>query len=322
MIMDVNLAKNICKKLNLGKIQLPLKNIKGGLLHKMYFLQTEKASYAVKCLCDDVDISNESVVENYNKTEKISELFNLKNIPTISAIKSNNSYLQIIDGIGFLVYPWRNAKALQEGEVVETRALKIAGLISDMHRIDLQVDIDTPSSFSCVSSLDIEKAIAKSKESNLSFSNELYLKKKQLLDISNNYKNIVLWLGENSVVSHCDLDQKNVLWDDFETPFLIDWESARKINPIYEIVNASLDWSGVGSDFNEKIFYSMIKEYEKKMPNIKSDDYEKAFIGVLGNWLNWLIYNVNRANKNGSEMAIKQVFQTLNTIENVKKISS
>jgi predicted Ser/Thr protein kinase len=37
-------------------------------------------------------------------------------------------------------------------------------------------------------------------------------------------------LNKNTVVSHGDLDQKNVLWDKTGKPILIDWESACKIN--------------------------------------------------------------------------------------------
>ena len=64
-------------------------------------------------------------------------------------------------------------------------------------------------------------------------------------------------------MSHGDLDQKNVLWDANDVPILIDWESARRLNPLCEIVNASLDWSGITtSHFDEALFTQMLKVYQ------------------------------------------------------------
>lgn len=45
------------------------------------------------------------------------------------------------------------------------------------------------------------------------------------------------------VISHCDLDQKNVLWRS-DAPVLVDWESAGPTRPHAELIGAALDWSG------------------------------------------------------------------------------
>src|SRR5258706_229813 len=47
-------------------------------------------------------------------------------------------------------------------------------------------------------------------------------------------------LSKESVISHRDLDQKNVLWNDKNIPYLIDWESTGKINPYQETITAAI----------------------------------------------------------------------------------
>jgi thiamine kinase-like enzyme len=82
------------------------------------------------------------------------------------------------------------------------------------------------------------------------FSSKLNENLGNLLGANQKYHSAIDVLKENTVVSHGDLDQKNVLWDSENNPILIDWESARKLNPTYEIVNVALDWSGINSNFN------------------------------------------------------------------------
>lgn len=102
-------------------------------------------------------------------------------------------------------------------------------------------------------------------------------------------------LKKELVVSHGDLDQKNVLWDKDENPILIDWECARKLNPTHEIVSACLDWSGITSNFDASLFMQMIKSYVRAGGRLDKDLLHAAFNGVLGNWINWMDFNIERA---------------------------
>lgn len=71
-----------------------------------------------------------------------------------------------------------------------------------------------------------------------------------IVTINTAYQHTLPLLKRKCIVSHGDLDKKNVLWDHSDAPILIDWECTRKLNPTHEIVNACLDWSGITMQFN------------------------------------------------------------------------
>ncbi|MGE0207183.1 MAG: phosphotransferase, partial [Candidatus Babeliales bacterium] len=145
-----------------------------------------------------------------------------------------------------------------------------------------------------------------------------------LLDINENYINAIDILRGNIVISHGDLDQKNVMWTDENQPLLIDWESARKLNPTYEIINAALDWSGITTGFNKELFCSMIYAYKEAGGIIDMRYIDAAFWGVLGNWINWMVYNIKRViepqNFEEKKLGEAQVHQVLPTILNIYKV--
>ncbi|MEO7046663.1 MAG: hypothetical protein ABI091_15265 [Ferruginibacter sp.] len=91
---------------------------------------------------------------------------------------------------------------------------------------------------------------------------------------------------------------KNVLWDQSNQPILIDWESARSINPSYELLIASLDWSGItAGGSNIPLFLSMLNSYKKAGGMIDWEILNTNFYGIPGNAINWMVYNIRRSMK-------------------------
>lgn len=65
----------------------------------------------------------------------------------------------------------------------------------------------------------------------------------------------------------------------------------------------------------------MLKIYASSGLTINQDHLEAAFYGVLGNWINWLVYNIERSFSSDSEqqnIGVEQVLQVLPTIIQVK----
>ncbi|WP_154699415.1 phosphotransferase, partial [Legionella pneumophila] len=145
-----------------------------------------------------------------------------------------------------------------------------------------------------------------------------------ILEINTNYHDAILMLKAHGVISHGDLDQKNVLWDSSKKPILIDWESARKLNPTYEIVNAALDWSGITTQLDKNLFGKMLRAYKEAGGVIDKDLVEAAFFGVLGNWINWMVYNIQRAANHcvpeQQKIGMEQVMQVLPTVLRLKSL--
>lgn len=240
MTLNSNQLITICASLQLGKpLKAPLR-VEGGLLHVMWRVDTDHSSYAIKQLSQDIDLKNESNIRNYNLTEHIASLFAAKRIPAISALKNpNHDYLYLFEKQGFLIYPWLEAKSLDV--ISESHAVQISKILAKMHNIHLHVPKIPDPEFSIHSHDDILESITKSENAKSPFLHDLKQKQAYLLEANTSYQNSLSILRRRVVVSHGDLDPKNVLWDGLGNPYLIDWESARKLNPVYEIVNASLD---------------------------------------------------------------------------------
>lgn len=156
------------------------------------------------------------------------------------------------------------------------------------------------------------------------FSEQLEGLQDHLIAINTAFQNTLPQLKQHTVVSHGDLDQKNVLWDAKGNPILIDWECARKLNPTHEIVNAGLDWSGIVTHFDKTLFIKMMQAYTAAGGILDITLLKAAFNAVLGNWINWMVYNINRAcleqECEQKTLGIEQVNQVLKTIITLKNI--
>jgi thiamine kinase-like enzyme len=312
----------LCEQFGLGSLRNSVTRIYGGLLHIMWRLDTDKGSYAIKQLSKDIDLQDDQVIKNYELSERIASSFMAQDIPGVCALSQSDKHLWIIDGCGYLVYPWVNAKALGKDEINEDQALIIARLLAKMHSINLHLEGIGEPEFDIYDSKYIINLIKQSTEMQLPFADILNSNLLILLEINDSYLGSIEILKKYTVIGHGDLDQKNVLWMDKKKPLLIDWESACKLNPTYEIVNAALDWSGVTTDLKINLFHKILKSYSESGGLIEQRTVEAAFYGVMGNWINWMLYNINRAinqaNTEQKNIGIEQVMQVLPTILRVK----
>lgn len=316
--MNHNNLISFCNAFELGTPLGPPKRVYGGLLHTMWCVETDKASYAVKQLSSHIDLTNEYIVKNYDVTEDIASRFLKLGVPAVCAIIQASKYLTVIDGTGFLVYPWVDAKPLRHDTISEFHAIKIAEVLAKMHLIHLSVpEIEEPV-FCFHTNKELLELIDKAEQYRCSFSNDLRQNQDAIFAINDAYQNASLVLKSESVVSHGDLDQKNVLWDKKGNPILIDWESACKLNPTYDIINTAFYWSGITSeDFNPTLFVDMIKAYQRVGGVIKKNHLEAACYGTFG-WINWMVYNIERActadDSEQKTLGIEQVNQVIRTM--------
>ena len=318
-----NHIKAICHHFNLGApIQVPTR-VHGGLLHIMWRLDTDKGSYAVKQLSKDINLKNEQVIKNYELSEKIASRFVVQGIPGICAIAQSGKYLFMIDGTGFLIYPWVDAKALDQHAVSEHHAVKIAVILATMHCLDLDEPEITQPEFYTHTTKNILDLFDKAENFGCPFVVDLRKNQKNILAANESYQKAIPILKTQIIVSHGDLDQKNVLWDIDNNPILIDWESACKINPTYDIINTAFYWSGITSDFDKNLFFKMIGAYQKAGGTINKDHIVAACYGAFS-WIGCLVYNIDRSCVSGNSehkaMGIEQVNQTLATILRLQNI--
>lgn len=316
-MMNHDHLNHLSQHFNLGQPVKPPERVYGGLLHIMWRLDTDKGSYAIKQLSKNIDLKNERVIKNYELSERIASRFVSHGIPGICAIAQFGKYLFMIDGTGFLVYPWVNARALDQHVVSEPHALKIATILAKMHCLNLdEPEITHPELYTYTKEKILE-LINKAESFNCPFAENLRKNQNNILAANESYQKAIPILKTHLMVSHGDLDQKNVLWDSSNNPILIDWESVCKINPTYDIINTAFYWSGITNSFDKHLFFKMIDTYQKSGGVINKDHIVAAIYGAFS-WIGWLVYNIDRScvpdDSEHKTMGVEQVNQTLATI--------
>lgn len=285
----------LCSKLDIGTPVQKLSRVFGGFHHKMWRLETDSGTYAVKQLSEDTDLSDSEIINHYNVTEAIAETFAGYGISAIFALKSNAGYLQIIENVGYLVHPWSDAVSLDKNLISETYALKISAVLAKMHQANIVVSGLKEPKIDLHLEEKIIELIHRAIKCKIHNAKLLESGMQTFLTIVESQKTANETLKKYRVISHGDLDQKNVLWDTAGNPVLIDWESARKLNPTYEIVLEALDWSGITSQFDESLYEKILSAYVLAGGLIEIDYLQASFHSILGDWVNWLMYNVARS---------------------------
>ena len=97
--MDEHLISKICVLYDLGEPTSEVRAVKGGLIHKMWRLQTTKGEYAIKELnlrIQDLDsnISSENSIQKAQElTESIAQAFLERGVPAVTALKAGSEYV-------------------------------------------------------------------------------------------------------------------------------------------------------------------------------------------------------------------------------------
>jgi Ser/Thr protein kinase RdoA (MazF antagonist) len=207
--------------------------------------------------------------------------------PAVSALEKSGKHLIIIENTGYLVYPWVEGHTLGRNEISEVHAIKIAEVVAKLHAINMSVPEIEPPRFDIHTNDSIVEAIDRALTFKCSFAKNLKEKQSLILSVNDSYLATIPVLKEHTVVTHGDLDQLNVLWDKADQPILIDWESARKLNPTREIVRTSLNWSGIGTeDFSLPIYTHMLRTYNQLSGILHINFFNAALNVFFGSMIN------------------------------------
>ena len=109
--------RQLCERLELGSPSGSLGQVGGGFHHRMWQLSTNRGSFAIKQLADDLDMQNAATVERINATEITAREFSEQGVPALYSLASARQHLQLLDGVGYLVYPWTEAVACDKNGI-------------------------------------------------------------------------------------------------------------------------------------------------------------------------------------------------------------
>lgn len=309
--------EGFCKEYDLGIVK-SITKLTGGLMHKMFKVETDKNIYAIKILNKEV-MEREEAYDNFIISETISNLAKENNIPVSSAIKINENYLTKYQDSYYMVFIYIEGKTLQDNEITIQHCQEIGKLLAKIHSLNYK-EINLESEEIKYKKLyDWEGYTLELKFKDMSYQKEYlenYKKYNSLLKRANERFNNS---NNTFTICHRDMDPKNVMWEN-NKPIVIDWESATLANPYRELLEDALCWSGfLSNNFEEEKFLAVFKEYQKER-SIENIDWYDVICGNLVGRFGWLKYNLERSlgiKSNDEEemlLAEKEVLKTIHEI--------
>lgn len=309
--------EEFCAYFNLGKVR-SITKLTGGLMHRMYKVETETKIYAIKVLNPEV-MKRKEALNNFILSETISNLAASNGIPVSSALKINDSYVLEYKDNYYMVFTFLEGRTLSDEEITIEHCRKIGSLLASIHNLDyksinLKQDIKEDHFY-----VDWEKYTKNDNFNKMSYK-DLYLKNYHKY-YSLLKRSVERFNESNKIqtICHRDMDPKNVMWVG-ENPVVIDWESASMSNSYRELIEYALCWSGfLSNNFDENKFKAVIEEYAKT--NKLEEDSFSTICGNLVGRFGWLDYNLQRSlgiKFNDQEemlLAEKEVTKTIDEIE-------
>lgn len=286
--------------------------LNGGFMHKMYKIDTEQGTYALKLLNPFV-MQRETAMENYAEAEQIELLLEQQDIPILPALSFGGRKMQEIDGEYFYLFEYYPGKPLKSSEITEYHCVEIGKVLAKIHNIYKKFESEKISEMS----VDWDFYLAKMQKVNM----RLFTMLKDSLPVikdSQNKGNLARKkLPQMVSICHNDMDCKNVLWNGKDYR-IIDLECLSYNNPFMELFELALCWSGYEDcriDF--RLFRAFLQGYKDAGGELPVD--WKILYDCNNGRLEWLEYNIKRVlgidcGKDEKEIGTEQAEETIRHI--------
>lgn len=272
-------------------------SISGGLMHRMYAVATPKGKFAIKALNPQIMLRPEAK-RNFMNSERIAQLAAV-HVPALPAKIVNGEFLHLDGGRYYLLFDWLDGVRLQPGEIGTPHCGLMGALLADIHSIRFdELELQAPAAEAAQDSdcTDWHKYARQGREQIAEWAgqleaaaDELHIWEKKSAQAAHSLA------ADRLVISHRDLDPKNVMWGDNGRPVTIDWEAAGFVHPMQELTETAIYWSeNEAGDVEQDRFHAFISGYRNRAGTIDADwrsVLECGFAGKLG----WLAYNLRRS---------------------------
>ena len=286
--------EKLMSALRLGRLVEKPVRIEGGLLHKMYRVSTSDGLFAVKVLNPEV-MKRPDALSNTIHSEKVARAFDGL-IPAVVSLEIDGKQVHRLGEEYYMVFPWTDGASVFPQEITPQHCEAIGSILGKMHHRNLKVEGIIPEEDSFVL-FDWEAYLQQINEPEYSGKEWADAYKKSVNDIRR-WNEMACesesYLSKLTVISHRDLDPKNVMWNG-DKPTVIDWEAAGYMNPYQELLEVINYWAddGAGKLVKEK-YDALVNAYCRYM-DISAAKWEEVFQGSYIGMLGWLEYNVKRA---------------------------
>lgn len=309
--------EELCNALQLGETVGVPEVISGGLLHRMYAIETTQGKFAIKALNPSIMI-RPAAIQNFINSELIANIAS-NSIPALPAKICNGNSIQEIENQFFLVFEWIDGKILKSDEIDMVHCLKVGEILADIHMTNFtELGMDNDCSHN-IQTIDWNYYLQKGQEKGSQWGDILYENINNLYDWNTQANESAKLLASGMVISHRDLDPKNVMWNR-DNPIIIDWECAGFVNPMHELIETAIYWSENGTENIDKgRFLAFIIGYKKRFGTLQADWKMVLLNGFLGR-LGWLEYSLKRSLRIECTDEEEQEMGTAQAIETIKSI--
>ncbi len=309
----------LIRNLNLGDIKGDILPVSGGLMHKMFKVQTSTGTYAIKYLNPEI-MKRPAAMENYKKAEVLERILEDNQIPIVPALTFDGRKMIELDGGYYYIFRWQEGHITNWDSISSEQCYKAGEILGNIHRIDSQ-NIEAEEIE--LSAIDFKDYLDSAKKMNNSVATVLE-KNLELLENSQEKLNEARKrLPSIRAICDDDMDPKNIMWDEGKA-YVIDLECLDYGNPVSSCFNLSLQWSGtVNERFEKENLAAFYKGYLKAYDN-GFQSYDELF-GIAYTWVEWLEYNMRRTlgleSKEEAEIKLG-VEETIKTINRIRYLNS
>jgi len=255
--------ETLCKSLSIGTLTSEPVHIYWGYSHKVYEVTTTKGKYAVKALNPQRQTLEDAVF-----TEKIVSIA-AKRVNAVPAKIFNGKIVQEIDEQLYLVFDWIEGEEVAYDGITPEHSRIMGSVLADIHQTDFSA-LNLSSEVSPRTRLaDWKFYLQKGEESNAAWVDSL---RENIALIQEYYAKGVEasnLLTDKNIISHRVLDPRHAIWQGY-TPYLVDWEDAGMINPLYDFLNTAIHWSEHGGEKDKDRFLAFAHGYsaKNKLPKV------------------------------------------------------
>lgn len=315
---DEEKITELCKNYDLGDLVRSPEIVAGGLLHMMYHVSTDQGEYAIKLLNPDI-MKRTEALQNMINSEMISNaLVNV--IPLVAAKSFNGENILELDGYFYVIFDWLVGETIFPPNITECHCEQIGRALGKIHASKIKVD-----------TMEANLGVREVYDWNMLLEKAKICNEDVYLILQDNFADIIRWdrnavsglhsALKNQVISHRDLDPKNVMWKNDE-PFIIDWEAAGYVNPFQELIEVLNYWIADEAGKYDKVKFDALMHAYTESIDVNNVNWEVvqacSFDGMLG----WLEYSLKRAlGIEGADINEPQegLHQTKSTIQELKK---
>ncbi len=285
-------VQEICERFALGAPRGSARAVTGGLLHRIWRVETDSGAFAVKVLNPRL-MQRPGIREVYRASERVASRAAAAGLPALAARPCDGDPVQDLAAGTVLVFDWVAGRRLGSGPSGAGPARRMGELLARLHALDLDAaGFDAPGS-------DVTPAsrwrdlVDRGRAAGLGWA------RSDLADELARLGELAASAGRSLcdgwVLSHRDLDQKNVLWREDGSPVLLDWEGVGLCSPAVELAAMALCWSGaLEGPTDPASFEAVGSGYVDAGGSLRSARRD-ALVAALQDRLHWLEHCMDRS---------------------------